>query len=52
VRPALGKTNAHQFRVKLISLMPAITDTVEMQKNQNENSKTNVPDIIPRTLTT
>lgn len=43
VSPAFGNMNAHQFKVKLICRIPAITATVEMQKNQKEKSITKPP---------
>lgn len=52
VSPAFGKTNAHQFSVNVIRLLSAMTEIVEMQKNQNEKRRTNVPEMIPRILTT
>jgi hypothetical protein len=52
VKPPLGKTKAHQFREKVIFLTPAITDTVETQKNQKEKRMRKKPARMPMSLIT
>ena len=53
VSPAFGKMKAHQFSVNFIlpDAAPAMTATVEMQKNQKAKRIRKMPAMMPTTLT-
>ena len=47
----MGNTNAHQLSVNDILWTPAMTEIVEMQKNQKAKRIKNMPAMMPTTLT-